>query len=260
MNVDRRGTTVALRAVVALLMAGVTGCARDGDPAAAPSAAGPSPSPSPSASSSLPVAATPPAVPSSPATPAAAVPTSVPAAAFLRGSDVQDGGPPEMLDEAVGTPAFCGAAFASAADIGIRRSAQVLWRHRDDPEGSTPAGTVTETVTVYRGGGATRFLADLRAAVAGCRAQKIGTISHTYKTLGTVASGGDSVLVEDSTPAFAEDGTPVPGRRSAYWAAVRAGDSVALVKSEGWEDASADRTETAFFARKAGDRLAAWRS
>ena len=57
MNVDRRGTTVALGAVVALLMAGVTGCARDGDPAAAPSAAGPSPSPS--ASSSLPVAATP---------------------------------------------------------------------------------------------------------------------------------------------------------------------------------------------------------
>jgi hypothetical protein len=234
----------------------VAGCSRSADPTAAPSVAGPSPS----APASLPASPSPTGDAPSPATNAAAIPGSVPAAAFLRGSDAEAGGSPELLDEAVSPPAFCGATFASRGDIGIRRSSQLLWRHRADPEGSTPAGTVTETVTVYRGRGATRFVTDLRAAVAGCRSQKIGTISHTYKALGSVVSGRDSVLIEDSTPAFAEDGTPVSGRRYVYWAAVRAGDAVALVENEGWEDASADRTESVLFARRAGDRLAAWRS
>jgi hypothetical protein len=259
MNASRRGTTVAVMAAVTVLMTGMAGCAGKADPVAAPGGSGPAaPSVVPASPSSS--GALPSSLPSSPPAGAAAIPAAVPAAAFLRASDAGNGGTPELLDDPAVPPSFCGAAFASSSGIGIRRSSQLLWRHRDDPEGSTPAGTLTETVTVYRGDGATRFLTEVRKAVAGCRSQKVGSITHMYKALGAAASGRDSVLIEDSTPAFAEDGTPVSGRRFVYWAAVRAGDSVALVRNEGWEDASADRTEAAFFARKAGDRLAAWRS
>jgi hypothetical protein len=234
------------RGLAVVLLLG--GCAHGGDPVAAPTSAVPSSS---APSSSVP---SPSSSPSGPP-----IPASVPASAFLQAADAEKGAEPNAVDP-VGTPSFCGATFASYRDIGIRKGSALLWQHKASPEGSTPAGTVTEMITVYRGAGATTFMADLRQAVAQCPSQKTGGLTRQYKLLGSVSAGQDSVLVEDSTPAYNEDGTPRSGRHYTFWAAARVADSVALVKNEGWEDASADRTESKAFAQKAAKRLAAWRS
>jgi hypothetical protein len=257
---DGRGVAGAAAAIVAVVLTGVAGCANDDVPAAAPASASASPVPLPGSASPVPLPASASAGPaSSPSGPAAAVPASIPASAFLQAADAEKGEAPQPVDPPVGPPSFCGATFASYRDIGIRRSSTMLWRHRSSPEGSVPSGTVTDTVTVYRGGGATQFMTDLRKAVAGCPAQKVGGTTHSYRSLGSVSAGDDSVLVEDATPAYAEDGSPLSGKHYRYWAAVRAGDSVTLVKNEGWEGASADRGESSAFARKAAKRLADWR-
>jgi hypothetical protein len=250
------GRGLTMGAAAAVLAAGLTGCARSADPAGAPSPAT-TPAPAATTAAATTAAATTPAtVPSSADAPA--VPASIPAAAFLQASDAEKGASPHLTDPA-GTPAFCRATFASYRDIGIRTTSTMLWQHKDSPPGSTPAGTVTDTITVYRGDGATTFMADLRRAVAGCPSHQVDGITHRYRALGTVPAGQDSVLIEDSIPGFNEDGTPRSGRHYTYWGAARVGDSVTLVRNEGWEDASADRAESAAFTVKAARRLAAWR-
>lgn len=223
---------------------------------ATPSApASPTPTPSTLTSPPLPLTST-----SVPAPPPPTIPKSIPTSAFLRASDVLDGDAPTRGD-APDLPSFCGHRFAGG-QTGIRAAVKILYHSRGGIPDSVPAGTVDETITVYRGNGADRFMAELRAAVKSCPQQKIGTLSWQYRSVGAAGAGDESLVIDLSTPSYSEDGEPVGdgSRQHRYLGAVRVGDTVALVDNRGWENFTANQQDAGTFVRNAAKRLSAWRS
>jgi hypothetical protein len=218
--------------------------------------ASPTPAPSTRTSPPLPLTST-----SVPAPPPPSIPKSIPASAFLRASDVLDGDAP-IRGDAPELPSFCGQKFPSAGQRGIRAAVKILYHSRGSAPDTVPAGTVDETITVYRGNGADRFMSELRTAVKSCRQQKIGTLTWQYRSLGTAGAGAESLVIDLSTPSYSEDGEPVNdgSRQHQYLGAVRIGDTVALIDHRGWENFSADHDDTVTFVRNAAKRLSAWRS
>ncbi|MEU7906754.1 hypothetical protein [Actinoplanes sp. NPDC049118] len=271
---DRRVLTRTLTSVAAaaVLVAGVSVGARlvladDARPPLPPAqstapTATPSPAPSPSTSStpSSPPGgtSTPPSVESG--TPS--IPASIPARAFLGRSDANVA-TLRRLDSPAGPPDLCPAAdYPSDARAGVRDTVAILYRAPGDGPDHTPSGEVFDTVTVYRGDGAGDFMDEFRAAVRECPRGKRESLTFTYRSLGSLGVGDESVLMQGSTPARGDDGEP-SGDGSTYriyLAAVRIGDSVALVENTGYESISAERTVAGDFARRAAERLEAWRS
>jgi hypothetical protein len=276
-DVRRRGDrrllvqSVAGLAAVAVLVAGVTIGARTvlagPDPApvlpASPAPSAPLPStPAPSGSTpagpvepSSPPPSSPP--PSSPAAPS--IPDSIPARAFLQKADwngtVVDG--PERTSYDV--PRLCGALPPGDELLGVSGTSMLTYRAPDVPAEYTPNGIVYDTVTVYRGSGASDFLRELRDAARTCPVDTIAGREYRYRSRGSVGSGDESLLIEESTAGYDDAGEPTGGKRYAYIAAVRVGDTVALVQLDGWESASAKRADAVTFARAAGRRVGDWR-
>lgn len=195
------------------------------------------------------------------------MPTSIPAWAFLQTSDVpgRAKAAPERIAQGDSwwLPRLCGADYDQRDRIGIRRTQEILFGSAGAPADATPDAAVYEDIIVYRGDGARVFMADLRAAVRACPSSKTdaGVTVRNYSR-GTIGAGDESLLIEQTRPAFGDSGEPVGdgSLHHLYWAVVRIGDSVAFVSNTGWESASADRSDTVHLGRRAAARLAAWRA
>lgn len=271
---DRQRLTVALAgaAAVAVLVTGVSVGARlvagpdrsPTVPAVTPGPVSPTPSaPSPSKSpkSVVPVAPEK-SSPSTPAPPPEApdIPDSIPARAFVQAADAPgEGSKPER--QGAGDhdlPDFCGKSYEQRSATGIRATQVMFYKSAGSPADSTPKSALYEDVIVFRGDGAEKFMADLRAAVGDCPGE---TGDERNVSLGRIGVGDDSLLIERNNPAMTDEGIPVGdgSLHRVYFAAIRIGDSVAFLNDTGWESGSADRADTTHLARKAADRLAAWR-
>jgi hypothetical protein len=226
----------------------LTAAACGTDPAAAPAAA--------------PASVPPSAAVASPAASAAALPMpeKIPGAAFLQATDVP--GRAKAEPERLGAgdqplPEFCDEDYLNEDRVGVRATQALAFTGPSDPSEATPRAMTYEDVLVFRDDGAERFLADLRGAVESCP----GADGRKHRLAGPVDAGDDAVLIEQSGPAYGDDGEPTGdgSQHYVYWAAVRVRDAVAFVSNTGWESGSADRADTVHLARKAADRLAAWR-
>ena len=230
-------------------------------PTVAPPSVAPSSSPSVSSSSSDPS----PAGPTTPATSKPsepAMPGSIPARAFLTRSDANVMTLTRLAKGRSG-PRLCDeAGYPSTQLVGIRGSVQIVYRRPGQGEEYTASGYVTDTITVFRSDGAEQFLEEFRAAVRDCPRGDRGEVTFSYRTLGSLGTGDESLLVQGSTPARGDDGelSNDGSKYVVYLAAVRVGDSVALVETDGYEAVSAERGDAERFARKAAQRLADWRS
>ena len=277
---DRRAVrrSLASAGLAALLVAGAagTGWALAGDPAPRPPVqdAGPAPSATPSVAPSVPPSSPPapssPPPSSSPSSPppssvpassAPPLPTSIPARAMLGEADGAEGNV-NRLEDIRDDTAFCAdARYPSVKRAAVRATVMLLYRGPDTEPSSVPDDTIYNTVTVYRGDGASDFMTELRAAVRACPTGRSGDLDLRYRSLGSFGAGDQSLLIERSYPAVQGDGEPVTdgSRTQTYLAAVRVGDAVTLVEARGYENFSSDRRRVESLATTAGERLADWR-
>ncbi len=218
----------------------------------------PAPSRPPSAPpSQLPSSAPPSSAP--PASTAPAIPTSIPARALLNAKDgnrtdgfndeVDDRRPPKLCSDTT---------YPSTSKAAVRRTVMVFYVAPGTPAGNVPDDTIYDTVTVYRGTGAQQVMAELRQAVRDC---PTGSDKAKYKSLGSFGPGDESLLIERSTVTTDLPGDPVPGAPPTltYIAAVRIGDTVALVEATGYENWGSEKAVAVKLAKTAADRVADWR-
>jgi hypothetical protein len=171
-----------------------------------------------------PSAATASASPSVLASSAPPIPPSVPDNAFLQSADTHGGtfvavGREDML------PALCGPAFPSDAQLGVRRTVSMRFWTKAAHEGEIPAGTLEETLAVYKGDGAARFVAELRAAVTGCPTSKQGADTYRHTLLPAAPRGDESLLIEVRYPARDLPGDLTGGEETRLVSTVRPGDT-----------------------------------
>ncbi|BBH71303.1 hypothetical protein ACTI_79880 [Actinoplanes sp. OR16] len=222
----------------------------------------PSPSSSPSSPpppSSAPPSSAPPssAPPSSPAAPA--IPKSIPARAMLNKAD-GNMDTFNRLDEPRAAPSFCsGADFPSEDQAGVRASGWLLFRSPELGPEYTAEDQIYNTVTVYRGDGASAFMDELAAAVEACPEGEVGDLPARFRDLGPLELGDESLMIERSTAAYNDDGSPAEGRRKTFVAAVRVGDAVTMLESSGYESGPSDPDDVEALAATATVRLAGWR-
>jgi hypothetical protein len=177
-----------------------------------------------------------------------AAPRAIPDSAFL-----QEGMVEGLLGDAV-LPELCGATYKSDAKIQVRRSKHVTY-YVKPTEGSTPDGTLNETITAYKSGAAKEFMAQLRSAVANCA--KDG--DDRYKMVSAPKHGDDSFMFEKRYPTVDPDGHPLGGDDVRLISVVRAGDVVMVLYEMGWEAGwSAEPDVVQNFTKKAVTRLSDW--
>ena len=245
-------------AAVVFLTAGLlAGCSDESEPpvGAPNSASAPAPT-TEAAATSVPATATPRAL---------VLPKSIPATAFLQATDVPGKAKEKPSQLGAGDqplPAFCAKDYEQKNTIGVRGTQSIIFGSKDAPADAIPNGTVYEDVIVYRGSGATAFMTDLRAAVKGCATEKDDSgVALTNYLRGPIDAGDDSELIEQTRPAYNEDGTPV-GDGSVHrklWVAVRVGDTIGFVADIGWESVSAEKNDAVSLGRNAAKRIEAWR-
>lgn len=247
------GATVGTRLVLAGDQRRVSPAPAASGPASAPPTAAPAPSVTPSAAP--PPSSAPPA--GSPSAPKP-IPKSIPARALLT---VAEGNvEPAVREDPPRKLELCDkATFPSEKLAGVRASVRLFYREPRLNSSSTPSDTLYNTVTVYRSSGAAGFMDDLRAAVKACPQGGTSDLPARYRSLGAIGRGDESVLIESSTTAYGDDGTPAVGRRLTYIVAVRVGDAVTLLETLGYESAATDLADVKALARAATERLTDWR-
>jgi hypothetical protein len=261
---DRRARTRA--GVLAAGVVAVTGTAAGGvalsdrpaptpgpgwtPPATASPTAPPVPVPSPT-----PLASGPPV--SSPAASSAPPPAQIPDRAFfplpenLREHDTTR--VPATAADAL--PPFCDDAFAEDATVSVRRSVYSIYRDPDASADSVPHGTVHQTVTGYRDGGAEAFMDRLRAAAADCATYRHDGTEVRFDVLDPPAAGDEAVLLGRTWPATEPEYTP----GIAHVAVVRVGDVVSVLYVRGWETADSEIEYVNRFVEWAVGAIEAWR-
>jgi hypothetical protein len=268
---DRRMVVqaVAGAAAVAVLVAGVTVGTRmmlagPGTPGPIPAATTPAPSTAPPPTSPNPSPSTSASAPAS--EPAGRpMPRSIPASAFLQGTDVPGDikePPSDIGSNDIPFPSLCRSNYMDPGRIGIRGTRYLSFTSHGAPADSTPKAAVYEHIAVYRGPGAAAFMTNIRAAVRACPSQTDDTgVRVRYYSRGPLGGGDDSELIDVARPMTNDDGSPVGdgSQHHTYWAAVRVGDTVALVADGGWESGSGDRADSTHLGTRAAARLAAWR-
>jgi hypothetical protein len=226
------------------------GATRSATPPAPTSAPPTSAAPSPQASTTT---RPPTARPTTP--PARGRPTSIPNSAFLQIADTNGGYPvQDSLSEDV-VPSLCGATFASDRDIDLRRTRRITYWKERTPEGHVPDGTFLQTITVYEPDRASRFLGQVRGAVADCPAEG----DHRYRMVSAPGRGDESLMFEDRYPTKDPDGSPTGGEDVRLVSVVRIGDVVTILYETGWEAGwSAEPDVVNSFTGKAASRLQSW--
>lgn len=231
--------------------------------ATAPSVTPSVPQSSPPTSSS---AGTSPAVPAtgtSPTSPARAIPRSIPARAFLSKKDLNDDtGVTTPSDGGAPLPSFCKATFASNDTVGVRRTLRALYRRPGTPVTNVPDGVLRQTITVHRADGAEEFMADLRAAVRGCRTETDdqGDRTARYRLINPVGVGDDSVRIEEKTTGAAAPDSDEQAVYTQQISVVRVGDAVTIIWTGGYENDSAIDSTVVALTRAAHRNVANWRN
>ncbi|BCB91278.1 hypothetical protein [Phytohabitans suffuscus] len=227
-------------------------------PAPLPPAATPSDTPAPP--TSAPPATAPPtpqgstsAPPSTP--PRNAAPKSIPNSAFLQMSDTNGREPVVDTPGEDQLPPLCDATFASDRDVDLERSRRATYWKAPGREGYVPDGTFRQTIRVYGAGAASRFLGEVRAAVADCPADG----NDRYRPVSAPRRGDESLMFELRYPTRSVEGDPTGGDDVRLVSVVRIGDVVTILYETGWEDGwSAEPDVVNAFTGKAVDRIRSW--
>lgn len=186
----------------------------------------------------------------------ASIPALIPDRAFLRGPDVNGGQPRRLRSGTLVPLTICGPSqFASEKRVGARGGIEV--HDQDGRAGFTPRSTVTEMVTIYRDDGAAALLDETRAELRNCSAGA----DLTYRSLGSLDLGDESILVRGSQRARGDDGelSPGGGTTDFYLARIRVRDAVVELLVTGYEAQSVERARAEALARRAVQRLTGWR-
>ncbi|MDQ7910613.1 hypothetical protein RB614_39575 [Phytohabitans sp. ZYX-F-186] len=217
-------------------------------PAATPSWTPPAPSASPTPRTSAP--APPPTTPSRPA-----APKSIPNSAFLQVADTNGREPVVDTPSEEIVPALCDARFASDRDVDLRRSRRVTYWNAPNREGYVPDGTFRQTISVYEAGRASRFLDELRAAVADCPTDG----DRRHRLVSATERGDESLAFEVRYPTLDVEGRSTGGQDVRLVSVVRIGDVVTILYETGWEAGwSAEPAVVDGFTGKAVDRIRSW--
>lgn len=186
------------------------------------------------------------------------IPLSVPDAAFLQAADTY-GGTVAAAEREDMLPALCGPSFPSDAQLGVRRTVSMQFWTKPDHEGEIPAGTLKQTLAVYKGDGAKRFVTELRAAVTGCPTRKQGADTHRHTLLQAAPRGDEALLIEVRYPARDLPGDLTGEEETRLVSVVRSADTVMVLYETGWEGGSTDPADMNRFTDAALTRLRAWR-
>lgn len=187
--------------------------------------------------------------------PARNAPKSIPNSAFLQVADLSRGysdgdAPSENI-----MPTLCDATFASDRDIDLRRSRRLAYYNAGTPEGSTPDGTIMQTITVYDAGRASRFMDEVRDAVADCPSEG----DDRYRMVSAPKRGDESLMFEKRYPTLDVEGNKTGGDDVRLISVVRVGDVVTILYETGWEDGwSAEQSVMNTFTTKATNRIRSW--
>ncbi|GIF52750.1 hypothetical protein DFJ67_6450 [Asanoa ferruginea] len=259
----RRIAVVSGAVVVALVATGVAAFGRPGPPPIGPTdtpsptvTGSPAPSPTPTTAPT-----TPPASPTPPASTSAQPSiTSIPDRAFF--ALPRDMRRPEIgtetdvpQDEQV--PGLCDDPLAADRSMTARRSKKTYYQAQNAPAGSTPEGSVTQTISAYRAGGAAEVMRRLRTALATCKTDTNGTIKYKVTTDRKPKYGDDAVHVVETMI--------IPPDRSNNGSAnhrivvIRVGEVVTVLTLLPWEQWEVDRDDAELFARLAVEAINDWR-
>jgi hypothetical protein len=198
----------------------------------APATPSADPSPTPTVSS----APEPASEPSSAA--GAPPPSEIPDAAFFRLPERYQKDPTQRqeTDTSEALPGFCDDAFAEDDDVTVRRSVYSIYQAPGTPADYVPHGTVHQTITGYRAGGAAAFMDRLRATAADCATYRQDGTEVTFEILDPPDDGDEAVLLERTWPATEPEYSP----GVAHVAVVRVGDVVTVLYVRGWETADSE--------------------
>lgn len=187
-----------------------------------------------------------------------AAPTSIPDSAFLQLADTNGDYHPYRVPDDNMLPSLCGATYASDANQ-ARQTMHIIWTDRQ-PAGITfPDGTFDQTITTYRPEGATRFMAQLRAAVTACPTETRDGTTYKHRLLSGSTYGDESMLIEMRYPRRDYiNGNPIGGDDFRLVSVVRIGEVVMVLYEQGWEEGSSDRAVVDTFTKTAVSRLRAW--
>lgn len=226
-------------------------------PAPVPPGATGSPTPTSAPPSSTPPSSppgtTPPATARPTTPPARSAPKSIPNSAFLQVADT-NGDPPSDTGENL-LPELCGATFASDRYIHLRRSRHLVYWKTASHDGRTPDGSFTQTITVYDPDRASRFLDEVRDAVASCPSDG----DDRYRMVSAPRRGDESLMFEKRYPTKDVGGNPTGGDDVRLVSVVRVGDVVTIIYETGWEDGwSAEPDVMNTFSGKATSRIRSW--
>jgi hypothetical protein len=113
-----------------------------------------------------------------------------------------------------------------------------------------------QTITVYDQDRASRFLDELRDAIADCRSEG----DHRYRIVSAPKRGDESLMFEDRYPTVVPpEDTPTGGHDVRLISVVRIGDVVTILYETGWEAGwSADPDVMNSFTTKAVNRIRSW--
>jgi hypothetical protein len=199
-----------------------------------------------------PAPTTPPAETTPPTTPPpAAAFAPIPDRAFVTAPNNPSNQKPE---ESGDYPTFCDKRYTTDSAIGVRRARTIYYYSPEAQEGYIPNGTVSQTITVYRSGGAAKALSELRAAVKACPTETDGPNTYKHEVVSAPKRGDGSMLVKVTG---ANDQIPIG--YAAYVSVVRLGDVVSVLFAVGWEGATVERAEIDSFTQQAIRRITAWR-
>jgi hypothetical protein len=170
--------------------------------------------------------------------------------------------PPKPAAGPVTIPKPCGASHPSDAQIGRQRGRHLTYWGVNTPADYIPDGTVDQTITVYRPGGAEAAMAEFRAAVQSCPTQKLSSGATQTWQMSPLDRGDDAILIETTwkrSPNASSDPPVPPPSLKFYAAVVRIGDVVTVLYATGWEDIDADLAVTRDYAKRAEVAIRQWR-
>ncbi|BCB75580.1 hypothetical protein GCM10022251_28070 [Phytohabitans flavus] len=182
-------------------------------------------------------------------------PKSIPNSAFLQVADTNGREPVVDTPSDDVLPALCDATYASDRSIDLQRSRRVTYWTAPGREGYVPDGTFRQSIRVYEPGRASRFVDELRDAVAACPSDG----DRRYRTVSAPKQGDQSLMFEVRYPTKDPEGNPTGGDDVRLVSVVRIGDVVTILYETGWEAGwSAEPDVVNAFTDKAVDRIRSW--
>jgi hypothetical protein len=186
-----------------------------------------------------------------------APPTEIPDAAFFRLPEryQKDTTQRQEIGTSEALPGFCDDAFAEDDDTTVRRSVYSIYQAPGTPSDHVPHGTVHQTITGYRDGGAAAFMDRLRTAAADCDTYRQDGTEVTFRILEPPDDGDEAVLLERTWPATEPEYAP----GVAHVAVVRVGDVVTVLYVRGWETADSELEYVNRFVEWSVGAIEGWR-